>query len=1317
MKFLILANSVEQANTHFQSGPFVSKNDKVHLTTGREDFVSQLHDSSYDIICLYYPLRWTDNLAAVHRILEETSHIPLLIIGRADQEAVLVPILTQERCHFVDEERLHSSPEVFREVLEAPAGTSEREEERLRNQSGNNRGFQLPDAGYRVLFEQAEEAIFILRDGIFVECNQKTEDLFKAPREKLLGRSPFELSPAKQPDGRRSEEKAAELITAARQGTPQHFHWQHKRPDGSVFDAEVSLKAVACDTGNVLQAIVRDITTRKKTEQRIRDLSRFPEENPSPIIRVSIQGQIVYANRHGKEALEQLGIGSDENLPPELMRKIEEVVQGGSVTPLEYKIGGRYYSFIFSEHPQRGYVTLYGFDITETKHSQQALEEAKRRYQTFVQTSFEGIFSVEMERPLDIHLSPPEIITWVRKYGYIGEANDASAAMVGLDGAESFIGIRLAEILDQGENNSQGVMEQFIRKQFRLSEGELVWTGFDGITRILQINITGVFDQNRFYRAWGTLRDVTEKRRNEEALRESEAKFRALTESASSITFIYQRDKIQYLNSTAEKLIGWTRDEVIGRKVWEFVAPEYREMVKERVGARQRGEERPAQYELILRTMAGDDIWVEVYLTPIELHGERAILGTAFDITERKHSEDIQAAIFQISEATHTSQTMDEVYASIHKIIRKLMPAKNFFIALYDEENGEITFPYFVDEFTSDPSPRKADNGITEYVIHSGKPLLLDHETLEKFRKRKEIEPRGHTPVDWLGVPLRTEEKTIGILAVQSYDTGVRYTEKEKNILNFVSMQVAMTIARKQTESELAKERQQLTVTLHSIGDGVLTTDTTGRIVLVNRAAENLIGRSERELQGECLSGVLSSGAQETAEYFDETIRRVVESKQIRMLPPQTVLKFREESRRIIAHSIAPLLDEQDEVFGTVLVFRDETEKHNMEMELLKSRKLESVGTLAGGIAHDFNNILAGILGYVSLARLSLSDPGKVESLIHRTERAVQRASNLTNQLLTFSKGGAPVKETASIAEVIKESVQFALHGSNVSCTLDIPEDLWLVDMDQGQIDQVLQNVIINADQSMPSGGTIRVDVENLVLEEQNKKLPLTVGKYVRIKVSDEGNGIPNEHIDKIFDPYFTTKEMGNGLGLATAYSIIDKHKGYIKADSRVGQGTTISIYLPATGRQVPVQRTGEPAVSSMEGRILVMDDEETVLDVASEMLRSLGYRVETARDGDEALKKYKSAAQSGEPYDFAIIDLTVPGGKGGVETVRSLHRFDSGAQVIVSSGYSNDPVMAQYEEHGFGAKVSKPYNLEKLKKAIRQLYRQEKQYGAKSES
>ena len=502
------------------------------------------------------------------------------------------------------------------------------------------------------------------------------------------------------------------------------------------------------------------------------------------------------------------------------------------------------------------------------------------------------------------------------------------------------------------------------------------------------------------------------------------------------------------------------------------------------------------------------------------------------------------------------------------------------------------------------------------------------------------------------------------------------------------------------SDTALAAEKERLAVTLRSIGDGVITTDTAGKVVLVNQMAEQLTGWSQAEACGRSLVEVFQTIDQKTRAGLPNTIASVLQTGQLAETTTPVVLVSRNGAERVIATSAAPIQD-AGKLVGVVLAFRDVTEWQKLEEERLRASKLESIGILAGGIAHDFNNILMAIVGNVSLAEQFAREQPELRPLLLEAQKAGWRARDLTHQLLIFARGGAPIKETAVLTDIIKDSARFVTPGSNVHCEFSLAHDLWPVEADKGQLSQVIANLVLNAVQAMPEGGTVQVRAENLALSAP-ASLPLPAGRYVRVSVQDHGIGIKPEHLPKVFDPYFTTKQRGSGLGLATAYSIVRRHDGLIRVSSQLGQGSLFEVYLPASAKAPPPPPEPCPPPQPGQGTVLVMDDEPAVLEVCKASLKQLGYEVLLARDGAEAVRLYREAQQAAVPITALILDLTVPGGMGGKETVKRLLELDPQVRAIVSSGYSNDPVMADFRAHGFCGVISKPYAVEQLAEALR---------------
>ena len=503
---------------------------------------------------------------------------------------------------------------------------------------------------------------------------------------------------------------------------------------------------------------------------------------------------------------------------------------------------------------------------------------------------------------------------------------------------------------------------------------------------------------------------------------------------------------------------------------------------------------------------------------------------------------------------------------------------------------------------------------------------------------------------------------------------------------------------------ELRDEKEQLAVTLRSIGDGVITTDTVGRVELLNTVAENITGWSTQDAVGKMLSEVFRIIHEETREIVDNPVNQVLANGHIVEIANDSVLISRDGTEYYISDSAAPIKDTDSNIRGVVLVFRDVTAQKKSESALFNVKRLESIGILAGGIAHDFNNVLTGLFGNIELAKGKLSKSHSAYPYIETAEQALERATNLTKQLLTFAKGGVPILAAVSLQEVVTESVKFNLSGSNVKVDFNLPDNLWAVKADKGQLNQVMANLAINAKQAMPAGGCLYISAENIKDLCDTSDSDLT-GDFVKLIIQDDGCGIKSKDLGKIFDPYFSTKQSGSGLGLATVHSIIVRHKGHIHVDSIPGEGTVFTILLPVEkdiNEQVISTKINIPKnQETIFGNVLIMDDEAIIITISTEMLKACGYTSDYALDGTAALEKYLAAEKDGTPFDMVIMDLTIPGGMGGKDAIDKFLAVNPDVKVIVSSGYSVDPVLANYGDYGFKGRLIKPFKMHELAREL----------------
>ena len=501
--------------------------------------------------------------------------------------------------------------------------------------------------------------------------------------------------------------------------------------------------------------------------------------------------------------------------------------------------------------------------------------------------------------------------------------------------------------------------------------------------------------------------------------------------------------------------------------------------------------------------------------------------------------------------------------------------------------------------------------------------------------------------------------------------------------------------ARKEAEKALIESEEKYRALMNNASEGILLADVEGNFLEANKKMLEMADYSLDELLKLKLPQILPAAEAPRAQ---AAFKELLASGAVAVADAQLLRK----DGRIIPIDLTASLVRYAGKTVVQAILRDISERKKMEEERLLLSKLESLGILAGGIAHDFNNILTAILGNISLARIEAQPgqelTGRYLQRLEEAEKACLRARALSGQLLSFAKGGLPIKKATAVPKLLKESVNLALSGSKAGSQLILPEDLWPVEVDDGQISQVFNNLLINADQAMPEGGTITVRGENVTVVDE---LPLAKGDYVKITLSDQGVGIPAHYLGKIFDPYFTTKQGGSGLGLATSHSIIRNNAGYITVESEVGVGTSFSVYLPANQAEKLPPKIAAVEPLQGQGRILVMDDEEMVRDILSNMLEKLGYEAVCAVDGEEAIRLYQEAQAANRPFTAVIFDLTIPGGMGGKEAVSQLLAIDPHLIAIVSSGYSDDPIMANFRMSGFQGVISKPYRIMDLSKTL----------------
>lgn len=771
----------------------------------------------------------------------------------------------------------------------------------------------------------------------------------------------------------------------------------------------------------------------------------------------------------------------------------------------------------------------------------------------------------------------------------------------------------------------------------------------------------------------GTIVDITDRKQAELLLKKSEEEFRLTFDGASDAIFWADADTgiLINCNRAAEEMLETSRGEIIGKHQTCLHPPELAGHFEDQFKTTVALHDQIDNAEAIVLSKSGKRIPVHIKHSVTSVGGRDIMQGVFRDVSEQKRVE--------------------EALRQSHRLLNNLslqVPGVLFQAIIHPD--GRISIPYSSEKLHEiyELSPDCARENATAVFsrFHPEDRERIFDGIFEATKKlcRWECEYRVLLPrqgIKWLygaALPQRLDDGTV------------------------VFYGIVMDVSeRKQTEEKLSHSQKLLASILENAPLAFFVKDVMDqfRVILWNRSAEKIFGIPASEMLGKNAHDLWP---REQADSFLADDLATVASRALSDI--QEEVSSHPEKGTIYLHTRKiPLIDDRGAVSHIVVICEDITERRMMHAELVKSQKLESLGVLAGGIAHDFNNILTGIIGYISFAQKLIEESHRSATVLVEAKNAAYRAAELARQLLTFSKGGTPVKKAVSVRQILKESASFVLSGSNVLYVIEVPDDLPAIEVDEGQIIQVLHNIIINASQAMPHGGRIVISGACITVADGNV-MSLASGSYVRLTVTDTGCGISEENQKRIFDPYFTTKVGGSGLGLAMAHSIVSRHGGFIGVHSVLGEGTRFELYLPVSGNAAFSEDTGTSPESSGDQNgqsVLVMDDEQLIRDMTALIMSELGYHVQMCTNGEEAIALYKAAMEAGSPFAAVIMDLTIPGGMGGREAAQHILAFDPHARLVVSSGYSTDPVLAEYGSFGFCASLPKPYTAEGIAQAL----------------
>jgi len=1134
-------------------------------------------------------------------------------------------------------------------------------------------------ADSRAWLEHLPEGVwFVDRKGLITYCNPRMAEMLGYIPQEMIGKHIFTfVDESDQPAAFKHEKRRKAGIT-------ERHDFQFIKKSGERIFTSIESAPIFDEAGRYqgILAAVQDITLRQEVESKLKQSDeryRALFDNSLECVYmhdlhgIFLELNNAFLNLLGYSREEIQGTNFIDLLIDEHKERVRSVIEelrlkGATGKPrvvwtLKKKDGGLVFldttgSLLYRDGKPYAVMGI-ARDITEARQTGEALRASEERYRLLVENADQGILVVQ-------------------------------------DTMIKFLNNKLLEITDYSEDelldNSfidfvhKDDRDMVVDRHMRRLSGEKIPPKYSfriinrlGEIRWVEISAASLQWEGR-PATLNFLSDITGRVKAEEALLDSYLEYQNIIEFLPDAAFVVDTKGIIIAwNRAIEEMTGIAKKEMLGKGGHVYAIPFYGEAQKILVDyilendpqLEQRYKNVKMKGNILiaegfapgLRAGQGAFYWAKasrLFNSKGELTGA---IESVRDITEFKLAE--QA--LQESEKKYRDifeNSMDGIFQSSPE--GKLISVNKAFVRLYGMDSSDQLLSTITDvprQLYADSEKRKE---MVRIMRRNGIVNNFEVEFVNRYGEKF-----------WVSLTARAVKDGDG--NIQQYEGTVRNISR-----------------RKYAEDELHRIQMMQKATLESTGDGIIVTDQAGNILLTNKRFAEMWGLPPELMHSPHIDDMLRHVYKEMEDHraFIDSLAKMASTTE----PETFIVKFKDG--RILERFSTPLIT-KGIVAGRVSSYRDVTNLHMMEEELYRTQKLDSLGILAGGIAHDFNNILTGILGNITLARLEAKPDTGMFSILEEAEKAAIRAKDLTQQLLTFARGGAPIKKTASIPDILHDTAKFALRGSKSLCEFDIPDDLWHAEIDRGQISQVINNMIINSDEALPQGGCITIKAANITVQEDDVA-SLLPGRYIKISISDNGLGIPAEHISRVFDPYFTTKQKGSGLGLATSYSIIKNHDGTITVSSRLGAGSTFCIFIPASEERVEEQVTEQKVPQTRKGRILLMDDEDMVLEVATRMLRHIGFSdIHTAAEGKEAIDAYRKAMDDGNPFNIVIMDLTVPGGMGGENAVKTLLEIDPGVKVIVSSGYSSGPVLSDYKNYGFSAVVGKPYTVDELEHAL----------------
>jgi PAS domain S-box-containing protein len=770
-----------------------------------------------------------------------------------------------------------------------------------------------------------------------------------------------------------------------------------------------------------------------------------------------------------------------------------------------------------------------------------------------------------------------------------------------------------------------------------------------------------------------------------------------------AISIVDQELRILRINGEFTRVFGFTADEAAGKRLDLLIVPPDRYAETAWIGECIKTE---SKLSLETRRQRKDGSLVEVLLStsPVMLNGNRVGAYASYrDITEQKRAEELNAALYAIAARSQSAEDLQQFFAAIHNIVGQLMNARNFYISLYDPQTQLLSFPYFVDEQDPTPTPKPLGRGLTEYVLRSGEPLLATPVVFEELVRRGEVELIGASSLDWLGIPLKSGTTCIGALVVQSYNENARFGERDREILKFVSQQLAAAIEHKRYEEALRRSEARSRSLILSAAFGICRCTLGGRFLDVNPALITMLGHGSVE-------DLLQLNVRREVFVNPKELDRLAEDcRYAGSLNGVEVQWKRKDGRVIIVRLSGCAASSTDEPGEVVLelIAEDITDRRQLEEQLRQAQKMDAVGRLAGGVAHDFNNLLMVINGYTEVLLEQLEKASPMHHKVQSIQQAADRAATLTRQLLAFSRKQLLELKVIDVNTVIgdMERLLRPLIGENIELVTRLSTQTGHTRADAGQLEQVIMNLVVNAKDAMPEGGKLTVQSSDVTVRQNfSAHRFIQPGRYAVISVADTGHGMDTETQSRIFEPFFTTKEKGKGtgLGLSTVYGIVKQSSGYVFAESELGAGTTFYVYLPRVEESAEQLSPAQSQQNDAGGceTVLLVEDEESVRELVRLTLTSRGYQVLEAENGESGLRMAESFKKH---IDILITDVVMPG-IGGRELARKLLLLRPAISVLYLSGYTEDAVVTRGALGPRTAFLQKPFTLQNLAKKVREV-------------